>query len=163
MLNIFENLSEDEWTNFLVAHPFMGPAPTLFYPAFHIMDYGVHTWDMVWGLGDKDAMLDERTAGVLVPYMFILWQATVDQEQAKGVDVTYGIKIDGEWGGQWKITIQDGKFNYEPVDDVTGLPAVFHYKHPSDMVLTTYQRFEGGEATGDPDVIRKVRNLFFTI
>jgi uncharacterized protein (TIGR03083 family) len=162
MLSIFENLSEDEWNNFLVAHPFMGPAPTLFYPAFHVMDYGVHTWDMRWGLGEKDAMLDERTAGVLVPYMFILWQATVDQEQAQGVDVTYGIRIDGEWGGQWKITIQDGKFNYEPVDDLSGLPAVFH-KHPSDMVLTTYQRFEGGEATGDPEVIRQVRNLFFKI
>lgn len=163
MMGIFENLSEDEWNNFLVAHPFMGPAPTLFYPAFHIMDYGVHTWDMEWGLGDKDAKLNARTAGVLVPYMFILWQATVDQEQAKGVDVTYGIKIDGEWGGQWKITIKDGKFTYEPVDDVSKLPAVFRFKHPSDMVLTTYQRIEGGEATGDPKVIDQARHVFFRI
>jgi uncharacterized protein (TIGR03083 family) len=163
MMSIFESLSEDEWNNFLVSHPFMGPAPTLFYPAFHIMDYGVHTWDMYWGLGDKDAKLDERTAGILVPYMFILWQATVDQEQARGVDVTYGIQIDGEWGGQWKITIKDGKFTYEPVDDVSNLPAIFHYKHPSDMVLTTYQRIQGGEATGDPAVIDQVRKVFFTI
>jgi hypothetical protein len=43
------------------------------------------------------------------------------------------------------------------------LPAVFHYKHPSDMVLTTYQRVEGGEATGDPEVIDQVRHLFFRI
>jgi hypothetical protein len=41
----------------------MGPLPTLFYPAFHVMDYGVHTWDMRWGLGEKDRKLDERTAG----------------------------------------------------------------------------------------------------
>ena len=35
------------------------------YPAFHVMDYGVHTWDMKWGLGQKTAKLDERTAGEL--------------------------------------------------------------------------------------------------
>jgi len=163
MMDTFEKLTPEEWNNFLVTHPFMGPLPTFFYPAFHVMDYGVHTWDMHWGLGDKDAKLDERTAGVLVPYMFILWQATVDQEQAKGVDVTYGIKIDGEWGGQWKITIKDGKFTYEPVDDVSKLPAVFHFSHPSDMVLTTYQLFDGGVATGDPKVIDQARKVFFRI
>jgi uncharacterized protein (TIGR03083 family) len=163
LMAIFESLSEDEWNNFLVAHIFMGPAPTLFYPAFQIMDYGVHTWDMHWGLGDKDAKLDARTAGVLVPYMFILYQATVDQEAAKGVDVVYGIKIDGEWGGQWKITVKDGQFKYEAVDNLSDVPAVFHYKHPSDMVLTTYQRIQGGEATGDPDTIKKVQGLFFRI
>lgn len=163
LMAIFEDLSEDEWNNFLVAHIFMGPAPTLFYPAFQIMDYGVHTWDMHWGLGDKEARLDERTAGVLLPYMFILWQATVDQEVAKDLDVTYGIKVDGEWGGQWKVTVSDGKFSYEPVEDLSDVPALFHYEHPSDLVLTAYQRFQGGKATGDPEVIEKVRGLFFRI
>lgn len=37
------DVTEDEWNNFLVTHAFMGPFPTLFYPAFHVMDYGVHT------------------------------------------------------------------------------------------------------------------------
>ena len=127
------------------------------------MDYGVHTWDMHWGLGDKEAKLDERTAGVLLPYMFIIWQYSVDQEAAKGVDITYGIKVDGEWGGQWKIRVKDGQFNYEAADDLSDAQAVFHYKHPSDLVLTTYQRIQGGEATGDPEVIKKVGNLFFHI
>lgn len=163
MMNIFENLSQEEWGGFNVSHVFMGPIPTLFYPAFQIMDYGVHTWDMNWGLGQKEAQLDERTAGVLVPYMFILWQATVDQEAAEGVDVTYGIDVDGEWGGKWKITVKDGQLGYELVDDLSDAQAVFHFDHPSDMVLTAYQRFQGGEATGDPEVIDTVRNLFFTI
>jgi hypothetical protein len=30
-------------------------------------------------------------------------------------------------------------------------------------VLTAFQRFPGGEATADPQVIEKVRNLFFKI
>lgn len=159
----FEKLTEEDWNGFMVSHVFSGPLPAFCYPAFQIMDYGVHTWDMHWGLGDKEARLDERTAGVLLPYMFIIWQYSVDQEAAKGVDITYGIKVDGEWGGQWKITVKDGQFNYEPADDLSGVQAVFHYRHPSDLVLTTYQRIEGGEASGDPEVINKIRNLFFHI
>jgi uncharacterized protein (TIGR03083 family) len=159
----FEALDEDAWSNFHVAHVFSGPVPSFCYPAFQIMDYGVHTWDMHWGLGDKDERLDERTAGVLLPYMFIIWQYSVDPEAAKGVDITYGIKVDGEWGGQWKASVKDGQFSYEPADDLSDVSAVFHYEHPSDMVLTTYQRIQGGSASGDPDVIDKVRNLFFAI
>ena len=162
-MDIFENLSEEDWGNFIVAHTFMGPLPTLFYPAFQIMDYTVHTWDMHWGLGDKEAKLDERSAGVLIPYMFILWQYTVDQEAAKGVNLTYGIKADGEWGGQWKVAVNEGQWSIEPVDDLSDVQAVFHYKHPSDLVLTAYQRIEGGKTSGDPEVIDKVRHLFFTI
>jgi len=163
LMTTFENLTEEEWNGFLVSHIFSGPLPALFYAPFQIMDYGVHTWDMHWGLGDKEAKLDERTAGVLIPYMFIIWQYSVNQEAAKGVDITYGIKVDGEWGGQWKIKVKDGQFHSEPVDKLSDVQAVFHFKHPSDMVLTTYQRIQGGEATGDPEVIRKARSLFFHI
>lgn len=163
MMSIFEGLSEEDWSGFNVSHIFMGPLPTFFFPAFQIMDYGVHTWDMHWGLGDKDAKLDERTAGVLVPYMFILWQYTVDQEAAEGGDVVYGLDVDGEWGGKWKVTVKDGQFSAESTDDLSDAQAVFHFSHPSDMVLTAYQRFEGGEASGDENAIKQVRGLFFRI
>lgn len=159
----FDALNEDTWSNFLVAHVFSGALPAFCYPAFQIMDYGVHTWDMHWGLGDKDALLDERTAGVLVPYMFIIWQYSVDQKAAEGVDVTYGIKVDGEWGGQWQATIKDGQFSYEATDNLSKAQALFHFRHPSDMVLTTYQRIQGGETSGDPAVIDAARNVFFHI
>lgn len=163
LMHTFDNLTEEEWSGFMVPHLFAGPLPAFCYPAFQIMDYGVHSWDMRWGLGEKEARLDERTAGVLVPYMFILWQGTVNQEAAKGVDITYGIEVDGEWGGRWKATVRDGQFSYEAVDELDDVQAVFHFDHPSDMVLTTYQRFQGGKATGDPQVIEKVRTLFFAI
>ena len=163
MLAIFDALTADEWANVLVTHPYMGPLPMLFYPAFQVMDYGVHTWDMRWGLGDKDGKLDERTAGILVPYMFILMQYTVDQEIAKGIDTEFSIKVDGEWGGQWRVRITNGTFIYKSVDNLEGVQAVFHFKDASDFVLTTYQRFPGGETSGDSKVINKIRHLFFRI
>lgn len=163
MMETFEKLTPEEWSNFLVTHPFMGPLPTFFYPAFHVMDYGVHTWDIRWGLGEKDRKLDERTAGVLVPYMlYALLPSTVDAESAKGIDVKFGIEVSGEWGGKWRATVQDGKFEAKPTDDFEGCQAVFSYD-PSDFVLTAFQRFPGGKARGDPEVIKKVRNLFFRI
>ena len=163
MLAIFDTLTAEEWSGFNVTHPFMGPLPTFFYPAFHVMDYGVHTWDMNWGLGQKDAKLDERTAGVLVPYMFILMMSTVDQESVKGLDIEFGVKIDGEWGGQWRVRVKDGAYTYAPADNLDGVQALFHFENASDFVLTTFQRFPGGETSGDPKVIDQVRHMFFRI
>lgn len=164
MMAIFEALTADEWSHFMVTHPFMGPLPTLFYPAFHVMDYGVHTWDIRYGLGEKTRKLDERTAGVLVPYMlYALLPSTVDAPSAKGVDVEYGIEISGEWGGRWEASLKDGKFAATPANGgFTGCAAIFSFD-PSDFVLTAFQRFPGGAARGDPQVIEKARSLFFTI
>ena len=50
-----------------------------------------------------------------------------------------------------------------PADDVSTLPAVLHYGDASEFVLTTFGRIEGGDATGDPQVIAKARGLFFRI
>lgn len=163
MMAIFDALTPDEWANFLVTHPYMGPIPTFFYPSFQIIDYGIHTWDMKWGLGDKHGKLDERTAGILIPYMLIVMEYTVNQESAKGVDAVFGIKVDGEWGGQWRVTVKDGKLSYEATDNLDNVQATFHFKNASDFVLTTYQRFPGGETSGDPKVIDEVRHLFFKI
>jgi uncharacterized protein (TIGR03083 family) len=163
MIAIFDSLTEDEWNNFMVTHYFMGPLPTFFYPAFHVMDYGVHTWDMRYGLGDKLGSLDDTTAGVLVPYMFILMQYTVDAQSAEGLDAVYGLDVSGDWGGKWRVTVKDGAFQSEPDSgDFEGCQALFRFE-PSDFVLSAFQRFPGGSASGDPDVINRVRGLFFTI
>ncbi len=163
LMTTFDALTADQWGGFNVTHVFMGPLPTFFYPAFQIMDYGVHGWDMRWGLGEKDARLDERTAGVLVPYMFVLMQSTVDQEAAKGMDAEYGIVVDGDWGGSWRVRVKDGQLTYEPADDLSAVGATFRFRDASEFVLTTFGRIEGGEASGDPQVIDKVRHLFFRI
>ncbi len=164
MMAIFESLSPDQWNNFLVTHPFMGPLPTLFYPAFHVMDYGVHTWDIRYGLGEKTRKLDERTAGVLVPYMlYALLPSTVDAPSAEGVNLQYGIEVSGEWGGKWRATVRDCKFEVKPeTGDFEGCDAIFSYD-PSDFVLTSFQRFPGGAARGDVEEINKIRGMFFRI
>jgi len=164
MMDIFDKLTADEWGNFIITHPYMGSLPTFLYTGFHVMDYGVHTWDIRWGLGEKERKLDERTAGVLVPYMlFALLPSTVDAESARGVDVEYGIEVSGEWGGKWRATVKDGKFEAKPeTGNFEGCKAVFSFD-PSDFVLTAFQRFDGGSARGDPETIDKVRKLFFRI
>jgi len=163
MFGIFDALSEDEWGNFLVPHPYMGQLPTFFYPAFQVIDYGVHTWDIRYGLGEKLRKLDERTAGVLIPYMFVLFQYTVAAESAAGLDAVYGIEVSSSWGGRWRVTIRDGQFSAQPEEgDFSGCDAVFSFD-PSDFVLSAYQRFPGGSARGDEDVINRVRSLFFAI
>ena len=164
MMEIFSKLTAEEWGGFNVTHPYMGSLPTLFYPAFHVMDYGVHTWDIRYGLGEKTRELEERTAGVLVPYMlYALLPSTVDAQSAKGMDVQFGIEVTGEWGGKWQATVKDGKFEVKPeTGNFEGCDAIFTYD-PSEFVLTSFQRFPGGAARGDFEVINKVRNLFFRI
>src|SRR5436190_154919 len=58
---------------------------------FKIMDYGVHPYDIEYGLGDKLATIDEATAGLILPFAFVFWQYTVDEKAAKGQDFAYGI------------------------------------------------------------------------
>jgi len=164
MMDTFERLTPEEWSGFLVTHPYMGLLPTFFYPAFHVMDYGVHTWDIRYGLGEKTRKLDERTAGVLIPYMLhALLPSTVDAASAAGQDLEFGIEITGEWGGKWRATVKDGKFATKPEEgDFEGVSAIFEFE-PSDFVLTAFQRFPGGAARGDPDAIERVRRMFFRI
>ena len=163
LIGIFESLTEEQWGSFMVPHPYMGPLPPLFFPFFQVMDYGVHNWDIRYGLGDKLGVLDERTAGVLVPYMFVLFQYTVDQESAKGLDTVYGLEVSSQWGGRWRVTIHDGQFEAKPEEgSFEGCEAVISYD-PSDFVLSAFQRYAGGCARGDADVIDRVRTLFFRI
>ena len=95
--------------------------------------------------------------------LFALLPSTVDAKSAKGVDVTYGVKVSGEWGGNWRATVKDGKFEAKPeTGNFEGCDSIFEF-NPSDFVLTAFQRFPGGAARGDYQVINQVRNLFFTI
>src|SRR3977135_2024124 len=159
---MLEALTPEEWAGFMVYHPFAGPVPAGFYGTFQIMDYGVHPYDIEYGLGNKLATIDEATAGLILPYAFVFWLYTVDQKVAAGVEGTYGIDVSGPWGGKWRATIKDGKWSSEPEsNDSKGSDALFHFDSVGDAVLTFFQRFPGGSATGDPDVIDAVRHLHF--
>jgi hypothetical protein len=119
--------------------------------------YALHAWDL--GLGDRDAKLDERAAGILVPqYIFNLWEFMFDPEVAKDVHIRYGIRIDGDRGGQWIVAVSGGQWAIEEADDLRDAQAVIRYRHPSDMVLNSYFRIEAGEVSGEPDVIHTGRD-----
>jgi hypothetical protein len=105
--------------------------------------------------------LTEDAANTLMPYMFIVLQVTVDQEQAKGFDATWGVRISGDHGGSWKLQLKDGKLTYEEAS-IAASPVVFNFD-PNDWVLTAYQRFPGGAAIGDRQLAYKIRRLFFKI
>jgi hypothetical protein len=68
-----------------------------------------------------------------------------------------------EGGYLWRVTVKDGAYSYEPAGNLAGVQALFHFKDASDFVLTTFQRFPGGETSGDPKVIDQIRHLFFRI
>ncbi len=156
-------LTPDEWTSFMVMHPYGGPAPAGAYATFQIMDYGVHPYDIEYGLGNKLATIDEASAGLIMPFTFIFWQGTVDQKRTKGVDITYGIDVAGPWGGKWRCTLKDGKFTYEPEQgNFEGCDALFSFDSPQEEVLTHFGRYPGGSATGDPEAIETVRHAFFS-
>lgn len=159
---MLDALTPDEWAGFMVSHPFAGPVPAGCYASFQIMDYGVHPYDIEYGLGNKLATIDEASAGIILPFTFIFWQNTVDQKQAHSFETAYGIEVAGPWGGKWRCSVKDGKFSYEPEQgNFEGCEALFSFATAADEVLTHFGRFPGGSARGDPEVIERVRHLFF--
>jgi uncharacterized protein (TIGR03083 family) len=160
VFKLFDALTPEQWTGELIPHKYMGPLPTMIYPAFQLIDYSVHTWDMRAGLGEVRPLSDDA-ANTLIPYMFIVLQVTVDEEAAKGFDATWGVRISGDAGGSWKVNLSNGKLTYEEAS-VAACPVVFNFD-PNDWVLTAYQRFPGGAAIGDRQLAYKIRRLFFKI
>jgi uncharacterized protein (TIGR03083 family) len=162
---MLEALTPEEWEGgLLVSPPYSGPVPAGFYGTFQIMDYGVHPYDIEYGLGNKLATIDEATAGLILPFAFIFWQFQVDQKAAAGVDIQYGIDVAGPWGGKWRVTVKDGKWSSEAEKgNFEGCDALFRFDNAADLVLTFFGRYPGGSASGDPEVIHKVRHLHFSI
>jgi hypothetical protein len=155
-------LTPQEWEGFMVWHPFAGPVPAGFYGTFQIMDYGVHPYDIEYGLGNKLATIDEASAGLILPFAFVFWQYTVDANVAEGQKFTYGIQVDGPWGGKWRAKMEEGKWSSEAEKgNFEGCDALIHFNNAADAVLTFFQRFPGGSASGDEDVINTIRKLHF--
>src|SRR5207245_1006927 len=142
----------------MIMQPYGGPAPAGAYATFQIMDYGVHPYDIEYGLGDKLATIDEASAGLIWPFAFVFWPYTVDEKAAKGQNFTYGIQVDGPWGGKWRATVKDGKWSAEAESgNFEGCDALLHFSNAADAVLTFFQRFPGGSASGDENVINTIR------
>lgn len=157
MMGMFEALTEDEWTNLTVSHFYMGPLPAFFYPAFHVMDYGVHSWDVRQGTGRAHGLSGE-VGDVLVPFMFVLWKYTVAAEPQP---CELGIRItSGPNAGDTRVTVGPGGMDYAPGDasDLTVLEF-----DPGSFVLTAFGRSNSGSIRGDRAIADRYLNLFFRI
>src|SRR5436190_16771282 len=124
------------------------------------MDYAVHGWDIREGRRTAHGLSGDA-ADWLVPFMFILWQATTDLGKAEGVTRPIGVRVDGRNGGEYRISVTPSGYAYEvgPVDD---LPAVLEFD-PASLVLTAFGRIRGGTAYGDTALADAYRGIFFAI
>jgi uncharacterized protein (TIGR03083 family) len=158
---ILDNLDEQQWTGEMVTHVYAGPLPACFYPTFQLIDYSIHSWDIRAGLTDNPQPLSEEAAETLVPIMLIILQVTLDADVCQGLSCTAGIKLTGKYGGSYRVKVADNALSYEegPVDDAQ---VVFTFD-PNDFVLTAYQRRQGGQAQGDPELAERFRSIFFKI
>lgn len=157
---IHEALTEDDWSNLIVSHFYMGPLPAFFYPAFQLMDYGVHSWDIRQGTGRAHGLSGE-TADLLTPFMFVLWSATGNMP-ADAQPCEIGISVtSGHNAGTWRVSAGPSGFTYE-AGDGSNLPAVIEFD-PGSFVLTAFGRSNSGTVRGDAAVAERFLNSFFRI
>lgn len=159
MMETFDGLTDEKWTGLLVPHFYMGPLPSSFYPAFQLMDYGVHSWDVRQGTGRAHGLSGEA-ADLLTPFMFVLWQYTTNPVSPDGV-CEIGIRItSGSNAGDTRISLTEDGFSYAAgeTDDLTVLEF-----DPGSFVLTAFGRSNAGTIRGDRAVADRFLNIFFRI
>jgi uncharacterized protein (TIGR03083 family) len=159
MMETFEALGPDDWGGLMVPHVYMGPLPAFFYPAFQLMDYGVHSWDIRQGTGRAHGLRGDA-ADLLVPFMFVLWQATADVPTASE-PLVLGLRISGRNAGEHRVNVGPEGVTFEagPVDD---LQSVIEFD-PGSFVLTAFGRSNSGTIRGDVSPADRYLNLFFRI
>jgi uncharacterized protein (TIGR03083 family) len=159
-MKMFEGVEEQDWGSFMVTHAYMGPVPAFFYPIGQLMDYGVHGWDVREGL-QMAHFLTPDAADLLVPFMFVLWQATTDTSRLKGGDLDVAVRVSGRNGGIYRVKVNQEGMSYEP-GSVEGAQVVIDFD-PASLVLTAFGRARSGTPYGDQDAARRFAGLFFRI
>jgi hypothetical protein len=159
MLDQFDRLTADEWTGLQVPHPFMGQVPALFYPTFQLVDYAVHGWDVRESSGRPHA-LDGDAADLLVPVIFVLWQATADLP-ADIEPYSIGLRTFGHNGGDTLVEVSAEGMRYGP-GDIGDCPAILEFD-PATLVLAGYGRTRGGTVRGDRALAGRFLGQFFSI
>lgn len=124
MTEISAALGPDEWRGQLVGHKYMGPLPAFFYPVFQLMDYAMHGWDIRQGTGRAHELVGD-TADMLVPFMFILWQATTEVPADSEV-LALGVRVSGRNAVDYLVSITSEGLSYAQ-EDVSGMPAVIEF------------------------------------
>jgi uncharacterized protein (TIGR03083 family) len=159
MQDILEPIGPDDWTGYMVTHPYMGPVPAFFYAAGQLMDYGVHSWDIRQASGNAHGLSGDA-ADLLVPFMFAIWQGTV-RADAVSESFTIGIRVTGRNAGDFRVSVSRDGLTYEP-GEIESLPAYIEFDAAS-LVLTAFGRSNSGTVRGDTELAERYLNLFFRI
>lgn len=158
MMETFDALTEDDWSTLMVPHFYMGPVPAFFYPAFQLMDYGVHSWDVRQGTGRAHGLTGE-VADLLTPFMFGIWKGTIADADPEPCEL--GIRItSGPNAGDTRVSVGPGGMDYR-TGDVSDLTVIEF--DPGSFVLTAFGRCNSGTIRGDRTVADRFLNLFFRI
>jgi uncharacterized protein (TIGR03083 family) len=157
-MKMFEETGEKDWGGLIVTHGYMGPLPAWFYPVGQLMDYGVHSWDIREGL-KMEHFLSPDAADLLVPFMFIVWQATTDTSRLGGKNLDIAVKVSGRNGGTTRIKVTQDGMTFEPGSE-EGAQAVIEFDAAS-LVLSAFGRARTGTVSGDMDAAGRFAGLFF--
>lgn len=155
----YDDLDADTWGSLLVTHPYMGPLPAMFYPMFQLVDFAVHAWDIRQGAGVPHA-LDGEAADLLVPLIYVLWQATADTSTVVS-PLAVGVRVSGVNGAETcvQVTADGVTLSNGPVAE---LDATIEFD-PASFVLTAYGRVNAGTVRGNQVLLTQFRKLFFPI
>ena len=159
MMELFAGLTDEDWTQLMVPHFYMGPLPAYFFPAFQLMDYGVHSWDVRQGTGRAHGLSGDA-ADLLVPFMFVLWQYTTNPVTPEDA-CEIGIRItSGPSAGDTRVSVTEQGLAYAPgsIDELTTLEF-----DPGSFVLTAFGRSNSGTIRGERAMAERYLNLFFRI
>jgi uncharacterized protein (TIGR03083 family) len=159
-MKMFEEVTEDEWGSFMITHAYMGSLPAFFFPIGQLMDYGVHSWDIREGLNIPHFMSPDA-ADLLVPFMFVLWQATCDTSRLGGEELDVAVRVSGRNGGVTRMKVNSEGMAYEPGSE-EGAQVLLDFD-PASLVLTAFGRVSSGTPYGDQEVARRFASLFFRI
>lgn len=159
-MKMFEEITEEDWGTFMITHAYMGSLPAFFFPIGQLMDYGVHSWDIREGL-KMEHFMSPDAADLLVPFMFVLWQATCDTSRLQGKDLDVAVRVSGRNGGVQRVKVNKEGMAYEPGTE-EGAQVVIDFD-PASLVLTAFGRARSGTPYGDQDAARQFAALFFRI
>ena len=154
-----ESLSDNEWSTLLVLDAYLGPLPAMVVAIGTLGGFAVHGWDVRQGLGAPHG-IDADAADLLVPFMFLLWQATADTSSVTE-PYTIGVRTTGRNGGDTRIDVSEKGLRVK-AGDLDGCAAVLEVD-PGTLVLTAYNRVNAGAVHGDARMIADFRSRLVAI
>jgi len=155
----FESLSDTDWSGHVIPDPYMGALPASVVATGLLGGYTVHGWDVRQGLGAPHEIAGDA-ADLLVPFVYLLWWATADPSSVVE-PYAIGIRTTGVNGGETRFDVSptEVRFAAGAIDDCTATLEL----DPGSLVLTAYNRINGGTIRGDERAATRFRSLFVAI